>query len=474
MDPSEVASLRSSLASQTFAEARDKLAGRVADGSASETDLLNWRLLNADLTCRSRERPEPAPSRNPIRIAVASLLFNWPSTGGGIIHTAELAKFLSLSDFEVCHFYAKHEPWAIGHVEGRLPYASEPLEFSSDAWNAHEIRGRFREAVTRYAPDCVIVTDSWNSKLLLAEAVNEFPYFLRLAAMECLCPLNNVRLLLNSQGQPQQCRLTQFSDRPACVSCIETQSNSSGSLHRRERRLAGFERDDYGERLSGAFSQARAVLAVNRQVATLVEPYASDVRVIPSGFDEQRFVGLPKRAFGDKPFRLLFAGLTQEFMKGFHVLLEACRHLWRSRQDFELWVTDSHCQHSDPFLRCCGWQDQSQLPHTMAQCDAVVVPTIAQEALGRTAVEAMGAGRAVIASRLGGLPETVCEGLTGLLVDPADGYQLGEAINTLVESPAITARMGSNGRQRFAALFPWDVIIEKHYRPLFEACRVLR
>src|SRR5262249_53314294 len=58
----------------------------------------------------------------------------------------------------------------------------------------------------------------------------------------------------------------------------------------------------------------------------------------------------------------------------------------------------------DDFTELVGWQSQAELPRVFRRADVVVVPTIAQEALGRTAVEAMAAGRPVVASRTGGLP----------------------------------------------------------------------
>ena len=50
----------------------------------------------------------------PVRVAVLSLLFNWPSTGGGNMHTAGLVEFLGRDGFEVRHFYAAYRPWGIG------------------------------------------------------------------------------------------------------------------------------------------------------------------------------------------------------------------------------------------------------------------------------------------------------------------------------------------------------------------------
>ena len=76
----------------------------------------------------------------------------------------------------------------------------------------------------------------------------------------------------------------------------------------------------------------------------------------------------------------------------------------------------------------------------------VVVPTIAQEALGRTAVEAMGVGRPVVASRLGGLPFTVVDGATGLLCEPGNPDDLARKLEILLDDPGLRERLdGSAG-----------------------------
>ena len=94
----------------------------------------------------------------------------------------------------------------------------------------------------------------------------------------------------------------------------------------------------------------------------------------------------------------LAAGLVDEPMKGYHVLREACARLWRKRQDFELLVTADPPGRVDEFTRLVGWQSQDNLPRQLWASDVLVMPTIAQEALGRTAVEAMAAGKPVVAS----------------------------------------------------------------------------
>lgn len=77
----------------------------------------------------------------------------------------------------------------------------------------------------------------------------------------------------------------------------------------------------------------------------------------------------------------------------------------------------------------------------------VVVPSRG-EGFGMVALEAMERGRAVIASRVGGLPEIVADGETGLLVPPDDPQALAAAIRTLAADPARAAAMGAAGRRR--------------------------
>jgi glycosyltransferase involved in cell wall biosynthesis len=82
----------------------------------------------------------------------------------------------------------------------------------------------------------------------------------------------------------------------------------------------------------------------------------------------------------------------------------------------------------------------------------VVVPSLG-EGFGMVALEAMERGRAVVASAVGGLPEIVEDGVTGLLVPPADPAALGDALATLLADPARVAAMGEAGRARALEVF---------------------
>ncbi len=84
--------------------------------------------------------------------------------------------------------------------------------------------------------------------------------------------------------------------------------------------------------------------------------------------------------------------------------------------------------------------------------DVFVLPSVS-EGMPVTILEAMDAATPVIATRVGGVPELVDDGETGLLVPPRDPEALGAAILRLLESPRLRADMGERGRERVARHF---------------------
>ncbi len=80
------------------------------------------------------------------------------------------------------------------------------------------------------------------------------------------------------------------------------------------------------------------------------------------------------------------------------------------------------------------------------------------EPLGIVNLEAMACGTAVVGSRVGGIPEVVADGETGLLVPPGDPGALARGINALAADERRAAEMGRLGRKRAAADFGWDSI----------------
>lgn len=86
-------------------------------------------------------------------------------------------------------------------------------------------------------------------------------------------------------------------------------------------------------------------------------------------------------------------------------------------------------------------------------CRAAVVPSIFLENLPMAVIEAMLMGVPVVASRLGGIPEIIRDGIDGFLVEPGDSAALGRALLILEESPELAVRMGNQARDRARALY---------------------
>jgi glycosyltransferase involved in cell wall biosynthesis len=411
-----------------------------------------------------------AASVGSAKVAILSFLFNWPTSGGGNVHTAELARFLAQAGFTVRHFYPRYAPWGIGNVQS-APFPSEGLDFTDRDWNVVAIQARFRSAVDAFAPDFVLVMDSWSFKPHLAEAMRGYPVFLRFQALECLCPLNNVRLLVGPDGRASQCPRQQLASPDACKACLQERGAQSGALHQAERALAGVGTTEYHRLLCRSLEEAEAVLVLNPFTEAMLSPYARRVCVVPWGMDPTRFPWSPPppktQPMEQQPTRIFIAALVSEYMKGFHVLHEACARLWRNRQDFELVATGDPPGRVDDFTRFVGWASQEDLPRHYRETDITAVPTVAQEGLSRTSVEAMASGKPVVASRIGGLPFTVADGATGLLCHPGDPDDLARKLAILLDDADLRQRMGLAGRRRFEEEFAWDRVIDKYYRPLF-------
>ncbi|MES3020106.1 MAG: glycosyltransferase [Pseudomonadota bacterium] len=93
------------------------------------------------------------------------------------------------------------------------------------------------------------------------------------------------------------------------------------------------------------------------------------------------------------------------------------------------------------------------LRHQMHRALALLVPSICYETFGLVVIEAFACGLPVIASRLGGFPDLVREGETGLLFTPGDSADLARAMRWATRHPAAMARMGERARLCYEARY---------------------
>ena len=106
-----------------------------------------------------------------------------------------------------------------------------------------------------------------------------------------------------------------------------------------------------------------------------------------------------------------------------------------------------------------GFVEHDEVPAVLASLDVLALPS-AYEEMGSVLVEAMAAGVPVVASRVGGIPDVVADGETGLLVPPGDVPAFAAALRRLVADPALRARLGRRARERSAA-YSWPSLARR-------------
>lgn len=110
------------------------------------------------------------------------------------------------------------------------------------------------------------------------------------------------------------------------------------------------------------------------------------------------------------------------------------------------------------------------VPALMHAVDVFAMPSI-WEGFGLVLLEAMAAGRPIVASRVATIPEVVLDGETGVLVPPGDPQALAEALARLANDPQLATQLGEAGRERLRCHFSIDKMVgdtELLYRELLE------
>jgi glycosyltransferase involved in cell wall biosynthesis len=117
-----------------------------------------------------------------------------------------------------------------------------------------------------------------------------------------------------------------------------------------------------------------------------------------------------------------------------------------------------------------GWLGAQELAQELAQASVVAVPSLWPEPFGLVGIEALAAGRPVVASSTGGIPDWLEDGRSGLLVPPGDAPALARALNELLADPERQRTMGAAGRDLVGSRFT----PARHVEALVDAYRVAR
>jgi glycosyltransferase involved in cell wall biosynthesis len=185
---------------------------------------------------------------------------------------------------------------------------------------------------------------------------------------------------------------------------------------------------------------------------------------------------------GQRPLRLLMLGRINR-IKGQDLLIEALAKLPRDVVNhLEVRIVGGTFENDDlrekslrravhaaALDKTVQFEPFTRDPAALYQwADVVVMPSRLSESLGRVAIEAMSYGRAVLATRIGGLAEVVEDHVTGWLITPNDADAWSEAILRVVTRPELWRTYGEAGRLRMEAMFSTRAI-DRQLQSIFRA-----
>jgi glycosyltransferase involved in cell wall biosynthesis len=201
------------------------------------------------------------------------------------------------------------------------------------------------------------------------------------------------------------------------------------------------------------------------------------IRVIPNGVDVGEFTKAGTRGSRDGVVGL-FVGRLDPDQKGLDVLIRAMTKLPRNPllrlrlvgEDWggaELLRQLAHRLGVADRVTLVGKLSRVQLVSEFVEADFVVLPS-RFEPFGIVLLEAMAAGLPVIASRVGGIPEIVAEGRTGLLVEPDNADALARSLQLLSQDESLRLSMGRAAREHVKE-YAWDSVVPRILSVFVEA-----
>jgi glycosyltransferase involved in cell wall biosynthesis len=191
-------------------------------------------------------------------------------------------------------------------------------------------------------------------------------------------------------------------------------------------------------------------------------------RTIPNGIDPTELGYDPDAPDITERPPVIFSVLHMVHYKGVDVLIRAFAALAADypgvtlrlasdgpqREDFEVLADSLGVGHRVHFL---GMLHRHEVSDQLRRCAIFVLPSRTNsESFGIAAAEAMALDRPVIVSRIGGLPELVEDGASGLLVPPGDVAELERALRRLLDDQELRRSLGAAGGKRVREQFLWD------------------
>lgn len=229
--------------------------------------------------------------------------------------------------------------------------------------------------------------------------------------------------------------------------------------------------DSKNKKTYEVWKNADALIRVNKRDVPLLSQFNSNIYSIPNGFNYNRIKIIAKddarQIIGlDRSLKLLFSLGFLIPRKGFHFLIDSIGRILKNDKDIKCVIGGS-----GPFAKelqkrirelglqdhvtLLGFIDDEELHLWMNACDLFVIPSLSE---GNPTVmfEALGCGKPVVATRVGGIPEIITSEDYGLLCNPGDPKDLAEKI--LI---ALDKKWDHEKIRKYAEQFTWDNIAKQ-------------
>ena len=229
--------------------------------------------------------------------------------------------------------------------------------------------------------------------------------------------------------------------------------------------------------LKFAISQAQAVFANSSFTASKIKALR-DVQIewSPYGTTLEKGMGSTEPHAVNSKFKILFVGRHIE-RKGICYLIEAAKYLPRDQfeirivgvgdltEDLKKLASESAAPNSAEII-FTGKLSPEALANEYKTANVFTLPAIVDskgdtEGLGVVLIEAMELGLPIVASNVGGIPDVVIDGETGILVPEKDPEALANAYKRLASNPELISQLLAGAQKRIAECFTWDGIIQR-------------
>jgi glycosyltransferase involved in cell wall biosynthesis len=238
-----------------------------------------------------------------------------------------------------------------------------------------------------------------------------------------------------------------------------------GEFHQFAESEAGFAKRWWIRR---TLQKSTKVIALSHSWAEFLERFAPEceVCVVPNAV---QFNKSTQTLFIEEAGRILFLGRAEK-EKGIFELLTAIELIKDHFPELKLAIAgggdlEALQEQVDQkgigqFVEILGWIDPDRRATELARATLFVLPSY-NEGLPMAMLEAMSAGKAIVVTPVGGIPETVTDNFNGLFVPPADGAALSSAIKKLLTDQTLRETLGRNARQTIEFSYSTETALNK-------------